>query len=104
MRLFRTWSFGPSTATAVDKEEDLPDVSEVRSLLELFKDYNIGFNEGKDQVEEIVNDGDLECKKVDYDVITSEIMPQVDAILNQMIRAADQFKKWKKLKMNTEEG
>ena len=87
-----------SAAVSVEKQEDVPTNEEIKDAISLFTRSQISFNEGKEEIEDMVNAGDLHIKRVDFDVVTNKICPSVDKILEKMTKTTEQLKKWRRLK------
>ena len=81
-----------------EKEEDVPDEDEVKEALSHFARQQISFNEGKQEVNDLLETSESQVKRVDFDVVVTRISPSIEKILEKMVKSADQFKKWRKLK------
>ena len=87
-----------SKTSSKDYEEDVPDDDEVRGAISLFGRFQLSFNEGKQEVKDLLETEDQQVKRVDFEVISKQVSPSIEKTLEKMARSADQFKKWRKLK------
>ena len=70
----------------------------MRGAISLFGRFQLSFNEGKQEVNDLLETDDQQVKRVDFEVVTKQVSPNIEKILEKMEKSADQFKKWRKLK------
>ena len=86
-----------------EKDEWKPSLVQIQNQITLFGKYRASYENGEEEIDAIISDGDIEHKKVDFDAISTRLAPNIDSIITNMLASAKKLEKWSNMKLEVSE-